>query len=134
MYDLIWSAMALVVFWVLGATAFSQIEGWTYGQVPFSRSAREGLIQTTSSNAIYMCMILSLTIGFGDYTPVQPAGRVVFIVYALMAVPIVTSFAVQTITGLVRDFLMILFTFTSILTFLAAASLAEHSFTTQSQS
>lgn len=82
MYDLIWSAMALVVFWVLGATAFSQIEGWTYG------------------NAIYMCMILSLTIGFGDYTPVQPAGRVVFIVYALMAVPIVTSFAVQTITGL----------------------------------
>ncbi|EAL22856.1 hypothetical protein CNBB0770 [Cryptococcus deneoformans B-3501A] len=32
MYDLIWSAMALVVFWVLGATAFSQIEGWTYGQ------------------------------------------------------------------------------------------------------
>ncbi|OXC65870.1 potassium channel protein [Cryptococcus neoformans] len=82
MYDLIWSAMALVVFWVLGATAFSQIEGWTYG------------------NAIYMCMILSLTIGFGDYTPVQPAGKVVFIVYALMAVPIVTSFAVQTITGL----------------------------------
>lgn len=45
-----------------------------------------------------------MTLGFGDYTPKQPAGRVVFIVYALMAVPIVTSFAVQTITGLVGPF------------------------------
>ena len=42
--------------------------------------------------------------GFGDYTPVQPAGKVFFIIYALMAVPIVTSFAVQTITGLVIAF------------------------------
>ncbi len=42
------------------------------------------------------------TSGFGDFTPVQPAGKVFFIVYALAAVPIVTSFAVQTITGLVR--------------------------------
>ncbi|KAE8540951.1 hypothetical protein D1P53_002304 [Cryptococcus gattii VGV] len=82
LYDLIWSAISLIVFWVLGAAAFSQIEGWSYG------------------NAMYMVMILSLTIGFGDYTPVQPAGKVVFIVYALMAVPIVTSFALQTITGL----------------------------------
>lgn len=39
--------------------------------------------------------------GFGDYTPVTAAGRVFFIPFALLAVPIVTSFAVQTITGLV---------------------------------
>lgn len=79
---------------------FSCIEGWSFG------------------NGVYAVMIMSLTIGeqshpeghkaysshasgFGDYTPEQPAGRVVFIVYALMAVPIVTSFAVQSITGLV---------------------------------
>ncbi|ADV20024.1 potassium channel protein [Cryptococcus gattii E566] len=86
LYDLIWSAISLIVFWLLGATAFSQIEGWSYG------------------NAMYMVMVLSLTIGFGDYVPVQPAGKVVFIVYALMAVPIVTSFAVQTITGLLSTF------------------------------
>ena len=42
-----------------------------------------------------------LMTGFGDFTPETPAGKVVFVVYALMAVPIVTSFAVQTITGLV---------------------------------
>nr|XP_019042442.1 hypothetical protein I302_09048 [Kwoniella bestiolae CBS 10118]OCF21372.1 hypothetical protein I302_09048 [Kwoniella bestiolae CBS 10118] len=82
MYDLFWSALSLLTFWLIGATMFSQIEGWPYG------------------DAIYVVMILSLTIGFGDFTPVQPAGKVVFIVYALMAVPIVTSFAVQTITGL----------------------------------
>jgi potassium channel subfamily K len=39
--------------------------------------------------------------GFGDFSPVTPAGRVFFIPFVLLAVPIVTSFAVQTITGLV---------------------------------
>ena len=79
-------------------------------------SARLELI-CCNSNALYAVMVLSLTIGlwnpvpnvchsyapagFGDFAPITPAGRVVFIVYALMAVPIVTSFAVQTITGLV---------------------------------
>ncbi|KAL7423995.1 Potassium channel [Cryptotrichosporon argae] len=83
-YDLMWSALSLIVFWVIGATLFSEIEGWTYG------------------NAVYAVVILSTTIGFGDYTPTTPAGRVVWIVYALMAVPIVTSFAVQTVTGINR--------------------------------
>lgn len=31
LYDLMWSAMALIVFWVVGAAMFSQIEGWSYG-------------------------------------------------------------------------------------------------------
>ncbi|KAK8869612.1 hypothetical protein IAR55_000179 [Kwoniella newhampshirensis] len=86
LYDLMWSVFSLIVFWVLGATAFSQIEGWTYG------------------NAVYVCIILSLTIGFGDFTPSTAGGKIVFIVYALMAVPIVTSFAVQTITGMLSTY------------------------------
>ncbi|CAD6573140.1 MAG: hypothetical protein TREMPRED_000733 [Tremellales sp. Tagirdzhanova-0007] len=86
MYDLVWSVASLVTFWVIGAGVFSSVEGWTYG------------------DGIYAVMILSLTIGFGDFTPVQPAGKVFFIVYALMAVPIVTSFAVQTITGLLSTY------------------------------
>lgn len=56
----------------------------------------------TIRNGIYAVMVLSLTIGFGDYTPESPAGRVVWVVYALMAVPVVTNFAVQTVTGIVR--------------------------------
>jgi hypothetical protein len=43
-----------------------------------------------------------LILGFGDFSPETPAGRVFFIPFVLLAVPIVTSFAVQTITGLVR--------------------------------
>ncbi|KAK4687044.1 hypothetical protein P7C73_g3079, partial [Tremellales sp. Uapishka_1] len=86
MYDLFWSGWSLIVFWMIGATMFSQIEGWPFG------------------DAVYAVMILSLTIGYGDYSPVQPAGKVVFVVYALMAVPIVTSFAVQTITGLLSTY------------------------------
>jgi hypothetical protein len=33
LYDLLWSAFALVTFWAVGATIFSQIEGWTWGYV-----------------------------------------------------------------------------------------------------
>lgn len=45
LYDLVWSIIALIAFWVVGAAMFSSIEGWSYG------------------NAIYAVVILSLTIG-----------------------------------------------------------------------
>ncbi|ORY28329.1 hypothetical protein BCR39DRAFT_535524 [Naematelia encephala] len=86
LYDLWWSALSLLIFWMIGAVMFSQIEGWSFG------------------NAVYAVMILSITIGFGDFTPKTPAGKVVFVVYALAAVPIVTSFAVQSITGLLGTY------------------------------
>lgn len=38
-----------------------------------------------------------MTLGYGDYAPTTAASRVVFIVYALISVPIITSFAVQSI-------------------------------------
>ncbi|RSH80075.1 hypothetical protein EHS25_007344 [Saitozyma podzolica] len=86
LYDLIWSALALIVFWVSGAAIFQAIEGWSYG------------------NAVYAVVILTTTIGFGDFVPTAPVGRVVWIPYTLMAVPIVTSFAAQTIAGLMSTF------------------------------
>lgn len=66
-------------------------------------------------NAVYACIVTSVTIGestsvtsdyadltgFGDFSPETTAGKVFFIPFVLLAVPIVTSFAVQTITGLV---------------------------------
>jgi hypothetical protein len=45
--------------------------------------------------------MLIAELGFGDFVPTAPVGRIVWIPYALMSVPIVTSFAGQTITGLV---------------------------------
>ncbi|GFZ48406.1 hypothetical protein JCM24511_06154 [Saitozyma sp. JCM 24511] len=81
LHDLIWSALALVVFWLSGAAMFQAIEGWSYG------------------NAVYAVVILTTTIGFGDFLPTAPVGRIVWIPYALMAVPIITSFAGETISS-----------------------------------
>lgn len=39
-----------------------------------------------------------MTIGYGDYEPTTAASRPVFIVYALLAVPVITSFAVQSVS------------------------------------
>jgi hypothetical protein len=33
MLDLIWSAVSLLAFWLIGALCFSALEGWTYGWV-----------------------------------------------------------------------------------------------------
>jgi hypothetical protein len=43
--DLVWSAVALFVFWVAGAAMFHAIEGWSFG------------------DAVYAMVILTLTIG-----------------------------------------------------------------------
>ena len=62
---------------MMGAAIFSAIEGWNYG------------------SAVYFVYVVFLSIGYGDLTPSTPAGRVYFIVYALMAVPILAAFLLQ---------------------------------------
>ena len=31
MIDLFWSAVSLIMFWLIGALIFAKIEGWNYG-------------------------------------------------------------------------------------------------------
>jgi voltage-gated potassium channel Kch len=57
-----------VVFWLVGAAIFSLTEGWPYGL------------------SIYFCFIAFTTIGYGDPSPRTPAGRSVFVVWALLGV------------------------------------------------
>ncbi|CDZ97209.1 Tandem pore domain K channel [Phaffia rhodozyma] len=78
-YDLIVSFLSFLSFWLLGSVVFKYTEGWSYG------------------NAVYFSYVTFLTMGFGDYSPASAAGRVFFIVYGLVAVPLVASFAVQTV-------------------------------------
>ncbi|KAI5114940.1 hypothetical protein M0805_002560, partial [Coniferiporia weirii] len=52
---------------------------WTYGQ------------------GLYFCYVFFFAVGYGDFAPITPAGQVVFIIYSLLAVPIMSSLAVQTI-------------------------------------
>lgn len=80
MLSLSYSMMSFCVLWFIGALIFSQMEGWTYG------------------NGLYFNYVFFLTLGFGDYAPTTAAARPVFIVYALISVPIITSFAVQSVT------------------------------------
>jgi potassium channel subfamily K len=45
-----------------------------------------------------------LIAGFGDFSPKTPGGRVFFVIYAFSAVPLVASFAVQAVTGLLSTY------------------------------
>ncbi|CAE6476460.1 unnamed protein product [Rhizoctonia solani] len=103
--DLIESLVGFLVFWFAGAAIFGAVESWSYG------------------DGLYFCYVFFLSIGYGDLAPVSPAGRgkllgfilpdymrslsnttstVVFIVYSLMAVPIMASFAVQAIQNILE--------------------------------
>ncbi|KAG9024722.1 hypothetical protein FRB95_011146 [Tulasnella sp. JGI-2019a] len=81
--DFTLATVGFLTFWVVGAAVFSAIEGWGYG------------------TGMYFCYVVFLTIGYGDVVPVTPAGKVVFIVFSLLAIPIMAAFAVQAITEVV---------------------------------
>lgn len=73
---LVTSLSALVSLWLIGAAVFWQLEKdyqeWTY------------------FDAVYFCYVSLLTIGYGDLTPKTNAGRPLFVLWSLLAVPLVT--------------------------------------------
>ncbi|KAI0689179.1 hypothetical protein BC835DRAFT_1370125 [Cytidiella melzeri] len=65
-----WSIFLL--FWFVGSAIFSTTEGWAYG------------------DAMYFCFMAFTTTGYGDFAPASPAGRSVFVVWALLGVATMT--------------------------------------------
>ncbi|KAH0834750.1 hypothetical protein J3R83DRAFT_10328 [Lanmaoa asiatica] len=63
-----------LIFWMGGAAIFKATEGWTYGL------------------SVYFCFIAFSTIGYGDLAPTTPAGRSIFVVWALVGVATMTIF------------------------------------------
>ncbi|KAF8520938.1 hypothetical protein BU17DRAFT_46135 [Hysterangium stoloniferum] len=61
-----------LAFWLIGAGIFSQTEKWDYGI------------------ALYFCFVAFSAIGYGDFSPATPAGRSVFVVWALLGVGALT--------------------------------------------
>ncbi|KAF8122573.1 hypothetical protein EV363DRAFT_1274492 [Boletus edulis] len=63
-----------LIFWMGGAAIFKATEGWTY------------------ESSVYFCFISFTTIGYGDFVPTTPAGRSIFVVWALIGVATMTIF------------------------------------------
>ncbi|KAJ4466998.1 hypothetical protein J3R30DRAFT_3579783 [Lentinula aciculospora] len=61
-----------LVFWLVGSGVFMVTEGWSFGI------------------AMYFCVIAFTTIGYGDYSPKTPAGRSIFVGWALLGVATMT--------------------------------------------
>ncbi|TFK37156.1 hypothetical protein BDQ12DRAFT_653043 [Crucibulum laeve] len=60
------------IFWLTGSLIFSKTEGWEY------------------ASGMYFCFIAFTTLGYGDFSPKTPAGRSIFVVWALLGVGTMT--------------------------------------------
>lgn len=47
--------------------------------------------------------VFFLTIGYGDFAPTSPFSRVFFVIYSMISVPIIASFALQTIQSVIGE-------------------------------
>ncbi|KAK9451501.1 uncharacterized protein V1518DRAFT_408712 [Limtongia smithiae] len=59
-------------FWLVGAYIFAAIEGWPY------------------FHGLYFVSLCLFTIGYGDFVPVQSSSKVIFVLWSLIAVPLMT--------------------------------------------
>ncbi|KAF9486281.1 voltage-gated potassium channel [Pholiota conissans] len=69
---LVLSLSLFVIFWMAGSAIFMKTEGWPFGA------------------AMYFCFVSFSTVGYGDFSPKTPAGRSIFIVWALLGVGTMT--------------------------------------------
>lgn len=65
--------LAFVIFWNLGSVALKFAEDWSY------------------FDGIYFCFLCLITIGYGDYAPASGAGRAVFVLWGLGAIPLMSA-------------------------------------------
>lgn len=92
-----WMAMGIsttvwLILWLVGAAIFQQCEvtyqGWTY------------------FDGFYFAFVSLTTVGYGDVTPISPAGKSFFVFWSLLALPTMTvliSNAGDTVVKLIRE-------------------------------
>jgi hypothetical protein len=64
--------LIFIMFWMVGSVIFMTTEKWDFG------------------TAAYFCFIAFTTVGYGDYSPQTPAGRSIFVAWALLGVATMT--------------------------------------------
>lgn len=75
-YALTMSVVSFCLLWFIGAIVFWQVESETQGLSYFQ--------------ALYFCYVSLLTIGYGDLSPRSNAGKPLFVLWSLIAVPTMT--------------------------------------------
>ncbi|KAK9371963.1 uncharacterized protein V1513DRAFT_460976 [Lipomyces chichibuensis] len=66
------SVVLFSIFLLIGALVFAKLEGWTY------------------FHGIYFCSLSLLTVGYGDFVPSKPGTKSFFVLWSLIAVPLMT--------------------------------------------
>ncbi|KAL7409388.1 hypothetical protein BDY24DRAFT_219418 [Mrakia frigida] len=84
-YNLVFSLVSFLIFWTMGALVF-----WASDDLPYGES-------------LYFCYVFFLTIGYGTPAPTTPLAKVFFVLYSLIAVPVIASFAVQTVSAVITS-------------------------------
>ncbi|KAK9371779.1 uncharacterized protein V1513DRAFT_386198 [Lipomyces chichibuensis] len=74
---LILSTILFVIFWLFSAFVFSKIEGWSY------------------FIGFYFCATTLLTIGYGQFVPSLPGSKAFFVLWSLIAVPLMTMLIIS---------------------------------------
>ncbi|BGP48693.1 Potassium channel [Rhodotorula kratochvilovae] len=72
--EVVVSLTLFLVFWLVGAAAFSALEGWSFWI------------------GFYFVFVMSSSIGYGDYSPATQGGRAFFCVWALVGAGTLTVF------------------------------------------
>ncbi|KAK9327139.1 hypothetical protein V1520DRAFT_394079 [Lipomyces starkeyi] len=74
---LVVTTILFLIFWFFSALVFSKIEGWSY------------------FIGFYFCTTSLLTIGYGQFVPSLPGSKAFFLLWSLLAVPLMTMLIVS---------------------------------------
>jgi voltage-gated potassium channel len=75
----------LVSLLLFGTVAFHFVEGWDW------------------LDALYFCVITMATVGYGDFHPVTPLGKILTMAYVVVGLGVLVGFAQQLLSHMLAD-------------------------------
>ncbi|KAK3687265.1 hypothetical protein B0T22DRAFT_438915 [Podospora appendiculata] len=90
-------------YWALAAALLAFFALWCFGALVFMMTEARSL-DLKYFDALYFCWVALLTIGYGDISPRSNIGKPFFIVWSLLAVPIVTVLIQEMFSTVVTAF------------------------------
>ncbi|KAK3324731.1 hypothetical protein B0T19DRAFT_444122 [Cercophora scortea] len=90
-------------YWALAAALLAFFVLWCFGALVFMLTEARSL-DLKYFDALYFCWVALLTIGYGDISPRSNLGKPFFIVWSLLAVPIVTVLIQEMFSTVVTAF------------------------------